>query len=221
MQLILLIEDTAFSKCSDAKNNSGGTVYYRSDGHFVQDRVCYYKSTHDRRDGIAFYLELPERYGSKLFLNESSIHSCGSSIKKGAGTFTIFLGIEKVLNYNVTNNVCGSGAAYGHSLNGEVDILFKYTNIRNNSQRYSGLFIPSTLHTAKILTTSIIENKRTNIRFDGIIMGQKGLEFENCCFLDNEGNPLFSIATDFEYYPIIKLNSCYFDSYSTTDCSLN
>lgn len=133
--------------------------------------------------------------------------------------FGIDSGYEKVSDYNITNNMCNAYSAYAHEKNRYDDILFKNTNIRNNTQTYYPVFGPQSATSAKVYTTSIIYNKRDYYQL-GIINAYKHLLLENCCILGNEIFPLFSCNSEVRPAGVIIVKSCYFDSDTTDYCQL-
>lgn len=219
---IMLVEDTAFSYCRDNFNHFGGSLYYRSTGHFIQDRVCYYQSIHNRGRGVSFSLELPSNETSKLYLNQSSVSSCGVNSKTAQVNVYIEKGYEIISNYNITNNVCERFGSYSHKFVNNDKVILKFLNVRNNSNTNYGLFGPKAFHTADVKFTSIVENELFNI-MNGVIQGRHNLTLYNCSICRNKANILFELELELDdildILPVV-LFSCYFDSNRCENCTL-
>lgn len=207
----LLVEDTSFTECSSTGSYSfGGSLYFRSSGSFIHDRVCYSKSVKDSGSDITFYVYVPDAATTKLYINLTTVANCGTSTSTGSRIFCIERGPEFSSNFNITKNKCRAYSGYIHN-GGSSNINNKFLNIRDNSQQTQTIIGMWTNG-----LTNIIDNSRTNDG-RGIITGRGNFEFESCCILGNIGTPLFHIEADLK---TVGLTNCYADTVSSYSCTL-
>lgn len=202
-----MVEDTTFAECSNTSN--GGSLYFKSNSHFIQDRSCYFKS-----DGntLAYYIYTSDSSDMKLFFNLSTIYCCGRSITDHSHTIYVYQGPEKSSNINITQNKCNSWSGYVHET-GNTEFKWNFNNVYKNSQTSAGTFHFDTNTMKYINNCNIIENTKIEVSSNAIISVNGDITFEACCIKNNKPEPLFS-----QYnggFKIILL-SCYFDSTKVT-----
>lgn len=214
----MLVEETIFSECSTSEDEKAGSVSYMSNGDFIQDKVCYYKSTSTGACPIeTFFVSVSISDQTKLINRFITVTSCGVNTSIGEANFLTNYGPLQSSNNNVTYNNCITASGYGHG-HGESNLNLKFETIRNNTQEKETIVGLASARSVTILLSNIIGNKRnkigTSIDLYGVFAFNKNANLIGCSILDNRIDPLFSVYTE---NSVITLSSCYSDSKTTTN----
>ena len=126
----VLVELSIFSNCKSTY--SGGSIYYFcSNGQFVQQQNCYYKSI-SQISAMSFYQETKSSNTNKNYVFQVSVYICGQSEYKGYYTFCLEYGDIRFENNDITNNKCGMCSSYGSTLNG-APVTCNFSTFRENN----------------------------------------------------------------------------------------
>ena len=126
----VLVEFSIFSHCKSTYG--GGSIYYFcSNGQFVQQQNCFYKSISQIND-MSFYQETKYYEPDKNYVFQVSVYLCGQSEYKGYYTFCLEYGDIRFENNDITNNKCGMCSSYGSTLNG-APVTCNFSTFRENN----------------------------------------------------------------------------------------
>lgn len=211
----LLLEDCSFIKCTNNNNYNndwGGSIYFKTNGSFVQDRTCFYKSKCIGR-GTAELIELPSTKEHKLFVNFTSITACNTRTIGGTTPFYVFTGKEFVMNLNVTKNKCSEFCIICHDLDRYVEPKYKYIEVVDNKQDGTRAGLGMFIYSVSFYYMNFVRNSRPQSNYEGFINSRAGLNFYNNCIYENQGDAIFS---SYSGWPI-EIYSCYVDSPTKVD----
>lgn len=178
---ILLVEDTAFSRCFSPSD--GGNIVFTKNGHFIQLRVCSYRSK-SWKEGV--YCKVQSSKENRIIILDTSISHSGD--ESGEGYNNIYC--HGNVNISRTNN---SFSRINYRCFFEFKSIYKesfvtFSSFSNNTQVLSGMNVANAIGISTVPFIIRFCNILNTIGSAFVILRSEKLNtiISNCSFKGND-----------------------------------